>query len=117
MTNPTETHPKARDEVSSEPDVNMRPVTVFLGITMGTVSAVAIGLLLVCFLFWLLKGDYPRLNAEIPTLAIATAMFSCLSVLSSLSFYGSLKSRSWRHITMILLWVGVLLVGSYFWPA
>ena len=116
MTNPTETLPAAHDEVGAAPDVNMRPVTVLLGITMGTVSAVASGLLLVCFIFWFLKADYPRLNAEIPTLAVATAMFSCLSVLSSLSFYGSLKSRSWRHITMTLLWIGVFLVGWYFWP-
>jgi hypothetical protein len=117
MTNPTETTLGTRSEVGLEADVNMRPVTVLLGIVMGTVVSVASGLLLVCLIFWLLRAEYPRLNAEIPQLAVATIMFTGLSLFAGVSFYGSLKSRSWRHLPMAALWSSVLLVGWYFWPA
>jgi hypothetical protein len=117
MANPTETTLITRSEDSAAPDYNMRPVTVLLGIVMGTVVSVASGLLLVCLIFWLLRDDYPRLSAEIPALIIATIMFTELSLFAALSFYGSLKSLPWRRFTMLALWLSVLLVGWYFWPA
>jgi hypothetical protein len=116
MMNPTQNSASARSEDNASADLNMRPVTVLLGIVMGTVGAVASGLLFVCLIFWILKAEYPRLSAEIPALAVATSMFTCLSLLASLSFYGSLKSRPWRHITMFFLWAGIAIVGWYFWP-
>jgi len=97
-------------------DVNMRPVTVLLGITMGTVVSIASGLLLVSFLFWLLRDDYPRLDSEIPELLRATGMFTGLSLAACFSFYGSLKSRQWRYITITLLCIGLYLSGYYYWP-
>ena len=116
MANPTQTTLRTRSEVSPAGDVNMRPVTVLLGIVMGTVVSVSSGLLLVCFIFLLLRDDYPRLSAEIPQLAVATLMFTALSLFAGVSFYGSLKSRTWRHLPMAALWVSVLVVGWYFWP-
>lgn len=116
MMNPTQNSGLARSEGNAEADLNMRPVTVLLGIVMGTVGSVASGLLLVCLIFWMLEAEYPRLSAEIPTLAVATSMFSFLSLFAGLSFYGSLKSRPWRHITMMVLWAGIATVGWYFWP-
>jgi len=97
-------------------DVNMRPVTVLLGITLGTVFSIACGLLLVSFLFWLLEADYPRLRSEIPELIRATAIFVGLSVAAGSSFYGSLKTRQWRYVTITLLCGGLYLAGYYYWP-
>lgn|GEM_PF-525643 len=115
--NPIETPLLTRSEDSELPDYNMRPVTVLLGIVMGTVVSVASGLLLVCLTFWILRDEYPRLSSEIPALILATIMFTELSVFAVLSFYGSLKNLVWRRYSMAALWLSVLLVAWYFWPA
>ncbi len=113
--NPSQTNVSV-PEAPPKADVNMRPVTVLLGIVMGTVGAVAAGLLLVCLIYGILLEDYPRLEAELPTLITATLMFSELTVFAVLSFYGSLKQKPWRRIAMVILWLSVVVVGAYFWP-
>jgi len=120
MTNPIETPETEANNRKTAPsagsDVNMRPITVLHGIVMGTVGAVAAGLSVVVMLYLMLKADYPRLQAELPELTKATAMFVTLSVFAVLSFYGSLKTKPWRGIAMACLWVTLYLVGAYFWP-
>jgi len=103
-------------EIKASSDVNFRPVTVLFGIVWGTVFSICCSLIVVSFVFWLLEADYPRLQAEIPELLRATVMFVLLSIVGGFSFYGSLKSRSWRYYPMVLLWVGMIGTSYYYWP-
>jgi hypothetical protein len=102
-------------EQNSE-DLNFRPFTVLLGIILGTVFSIAFGLAIVCFVFWFLKDEEPRLLVEFDNLLISTVIFMSLSVGAGLSFYGSLRQTSWRYLPLTLLWAGLFLAGRYYWP-
>jgi len=103
-------------ETKDSDDLNVRPMTVLLGIMLGTVFSISCGLLVVSLIFWLLESDYPRLRSEIPELLRATTMFLTLTLFAGLGFFGSLRSLPWRHIPMAGLWLALLLVGNYYWP-
>ncbi|MGI9308205.1 MAG: hypothetical protein ACR2P6_03015 [Gammaproteobacteria bacterium] len=97
-------------------DLNITPLTVFSGVILGTVVSICFGLGIVCFIFWLLQGDYPRLESEIPELQRSTAIFLMLSLVAAAGFYGSLKRTYWRHWSFAALWLALLLTGFYYWP-
>jgi len=97
-------------------DLNFGPFSVLLGIILGTLFAIAFGLLIVCFVFWFLRDEEPRLLAEIGTLTQATGVFVALSVVAGISLFGALHRSVWRHWPMAGLWLGLLLAGRYFWP-
>jgi hypothetical protein len=97
-------------------DINFRPFTVLLGILLGTLFATAFGLLIVCLVFWILRNDEPRLLTEIDSLIASTTIFVALSVAAGLSFFASLRQRSWRYLPMAGLWLGLLMAGRYYWP-
>ena len=94
----------------------MKPFAVILGILMGSLSAIAFGLGVVAFIFWLLEDDYPRLAGEMPLLLRSTAIFLALACLAAGSFVGVLKIRAWRFPLLGLLWAGLLATGWYYWP-
>ncbi len=98
-------------------DLHFSPFTVLLGIISGTVIAIAFGLCIVCLVFWILRNEEPRLLAEVDSLMLSTGIFLILSIMASLSFFGSLKRLSWRHGPMLALWVSLFLTGRYYWPA
>jgi len=103
--------------LTEEPqDLNFGPFTVLMGILLGTVFSIAFGLAIVCFVFWFLRDEAPRLAAEFNSLISSTAIFIALSVIAGLSFYASLKKTSWRHLPIAVLWLGLLLAGRYYWP-
>jgi hypothetical protein len=97
-------------------DINFRPFTVLLGIILGTLFSIAFGLLIVCFVFWVLRNDEPRLLTEIDSLIASTGIFVALSLAAGLSFYGSLLQKSWRYLPLAGLWLGLLMAGRYYWP-
>ena len=97
-------------------DLNFRPFTVLLGIILGTVFSIAFGLSIVCFVFWVLQSEEPRLASEFGSLITSTSIFLALSVVAALSFIGSLRQTVWRHLPMAGLWLSLLLAGRYYWP-
>lgn len=97
-------------------DINFRPFTVLLGILLGTLFAIAFGLLVVCLVFWILRNEEPRLLNEMSSLLSSTGIFVALSCLAGLSFFGSLRQRMWRYLPLAGLWLGLALAGRYYWP-
>jgi len=97
-------------------DLNIQPLTVLSGVILGTAVSIGFGLSVVCFIFWLLQGDYPRLESELPELLRSTAIFLILSVVAAAGFYGSLKRTFWRRWSFAALWFLLLLTGFYYWP-
>ena len=94
----------------------MRPFTVILGVILGTSVAIAFGLAVVWLVFFILSGEHPRLEAELPELARSSGIFFVLSVLSAAGFLGNLKSARWRWPPLLLLWPALALTGWYYWP-
>ena len=89
---------------------------MLLGILLGTLFAIAFGLMIVCLVFWILRNEEPRLAAEIDSLIVSTSIFVILSVVAGLSFFGSLRQTLWRYLPLAGLWLGLLLAGRYYWP-
>ena len=94
----------------------MSPFAVVLGILMGTIVAIAFGLLGVSFIFWWLADDYPRFADEMPMLLRSAGLFVALSGAAVSSFLGVLQSRPWRHPSLGLLGIGLVATGWYYWP-
>ena len=97
-------------------DLNFGPFTVLMGILLGSVFSITFGLAIVCFVFWVLQDEAPRVLAEFDSLMTSTAIFFGLSVVAGLSFFASLKRTSWRHVPIAILWLSLLSAGRYYWP-
>ena len=95
----------------------MRPSTILFGILLGSVGAIAFGLLAVLVIFVLLEGEEPRVAGEIPELARGAALFTGLTAVAAPAFVGSLRDRPWRYLPMGLLCLGIVGVGWYYWPS
>lgn len=94
----------------------MQPLTVILGIVLGSVFSIAFGLAAVLLIFALREGQDARYALEIPELARAAAMFSVVSVAAAFAFVGSLRRTPWRLWPMAAMWLCLGAIGFYYWP-
>jgi hypothetical protein len=94
----------------------MQPIAVITGIFLGSAFAIASGLGVVLFIYWLLMDDYPRLQSEMPILLESCAIFTVLTVICAVSFLGVLKLRPWRWLAQLAMWAGILGIAYYYWP-
>lgn len=95
----------------------MRPLTVLLGIIMGSSVSIALGLGMVLIVFLILMGERPELRAEFRPLMLGIVLFTVLSALSVASFLGSIRQRPWRRMVMAGLWSALLVIGWIYWPS
>jgi Ca2+/Na+ antiporter len=95
----------------------MQPLTVVLGIVLGSVFSIAFGLSIVWLIFGLRQGEDSRFALELPELARATVLFSLVTILSAFSFVGSLRASPWRRWPMLGRVLGLAGIGFYYWPA
>jgi hypothetical protein len=94
----------------------MRPLTVLIGIIMGSSVSIALGLAMVLIVFLILLGERPELQAEFRPLMLGIVLFTTLSALSVASFVGSIRQRPWRRMAMAGLWSALLVIGWIYWP-
>jgi hypothetical protein len=94
----------------------MRPLTVLIGIIMGSSVSIALGLAMVLIVFLILMGERPELRAEFRPLMLGIVLFTVLSALSVASFFGSIRQRPWRRMAIVALWGALLVVGWIYWP-
>jgi hypothetical protein len=94
----------------------MRPLTVLIGIVLGSSVSIALGLGMVLIVFLILADERPQLRDEFSPLLLAVALFTALSALAMAAFLGTLRQRSWRHLAVAGLCGGLLLVGWVYWP-
>ena len=95
----------------------MRPLTILLGIVMGSTVSLAVGLLGTWIVILFLPQQAERFAPEHAALLKAIALFTALAAATALSFYGDLRSRTWRlaaHALSLLLLVATIWV---YWPA
>lgn len=94
----------------------MRPLTVVTGILLGSCISISVSLAAVLVMFMVLGDDYPRLDAEFGAMLSSLGVFSAMTALSALSFYSLLIGHSWRRAAQLLMWLGFLATGLYYWP-
>lgn len=94
----------------------MRPLTVITGIVLGSCLSITVSLMAVLIMFLVLRGQHPRLEAEFDAMTASLALFSAMTAISALSFYGLLIRHKWRAAAQALMWLGVILTGVYYWP-
>ncbi len=94
----------------------MRPLVVLLGIVMGSTVSIAVALLLTGLVFLLLPEYSARLEDERRPLLAACLIAVFLAALAATSFYGELRTRSWRYVAHGLLAVVLVAVLWLYWP-
>jgi len=95
----------------------MQPLTVILGIVLGSVFSIAFGLAIVWFIFGMRQAEDSRFATELPELARATVLFTIVTVIAAFAFIGSLRVASWRRWPLAALLAGLTGIGIYYWPA
>lgn len=79
---------------------------------MGSTVSLAVGLIGTWIVILFLPRDAERFAPEQAALLQAIAMFTALAAASAFSFYGNLRSRTWR---LAAHGVSVLLLATTIW--
>ena len=94
----------------------MQPLAIITGIVLGTSAAIAIGLSVVLFLFFILADEHPRLASEFGALAISTVIFVTLTAICATSFFATIRKTSWRLVAQASMWLGLTVTVLYYLP-
>jgi hypothetical protein len=95
----------------------VQPLTVLLGIVMGSSVALLAGLGMVLAVFLLMPEYSDRLSGEYGPLFRAVGWAMLLVATSAAAFVGQLKMKSWRVMAQVGLAVSVALVALTYWPS
>ncbi len=95
----------------------MRPLTVLIGIIMGSAASITFGLATVLIVFCILGGKHPELARELPHLVTSLIAFGVLTAASASSFVGQAKTRAWRVWAHVATVACVGLVVLIYWPS
>jgi len=94
----------------------MRPFVVLLGIVMGSTVSIAVVLVMVGVVFLLMPDFAARLAEERQPLLLAGLVLLPLAAVSSASFYGELRERSWRRAAHGALLAMLVVAFWAYWP-
>lgn len=94
----------------------MNPAAVLLGFVLGSAAAITFSLIGVSIIFLLLRSEHTRLAGEIAPLLVHLAIFTVLTVIAALSFYGEIKQTGWRRASQAGLAATLVAVVVFYWP-
>ena len=94
----------------------MRPLTILLGIIMGSTVSLSVGLIGTWIVILLLPREAARFAPEQAPLLQAIALFTALAAASAFSFYGDLRSRRWRLAAHALSAALLAVTIWVYWP-
>jgi hypothetical protein len=94
----------------------MRPLTILLGIVMGSTVSLSIGLIGTWIVILFLPQDADRFAPEHAPLLEAMAIFTALAAATAVSFYGDLRSRTWRVAAHAVSFVLLAATIWVYWP-
>lgn len=87
-----------------------------LGFVLGSAAAITFALGGVTIVFALLRAEHPRLQTELPSLLLSLGMFTVLTAVAAASFYGQLRTATWRKFAVGILLLGLAAIGWFHWP-
>ena len=94
----------------------MRPLAAVTLIFLGSSLAITLSLTATVIVVLVHGDEYPRLGHELVPLLRSLAIFTAMTAVSALSFYGILKSHRLRYCGQAAMWLGSLLTAWYYWP-
>ena len=95
----------------------MHPLTVVTGILLGSAASIAVGLVVVLFMFFLLADEHPQVAGEMGSLATNAALFMAMTIVCAASFIGLVKQRRWWWLPQLAMWGGLGLLVLYYLPS
>lgn len=95
----------------------MKPLSVLIGIIMGSAVSITVALSLTLIVFLFLPEFSARIGEEFPPLLRALGGSAVLAAVSGASFYGELRITRWRRIAQSLLVLLLVGLGWIMWPA
>ncbi|MEX2496570.1 MAG: hypothetical protein WD448_10800 [Woeseia sp.] len=94
----------------------MRPLTIITGIVLGSCVSITVSLAAVLVIFLVLGSDYPRLQVEFSGLLASLFIFLVMTSIAAVSFYSLVIHHPRRAVAQVLMWLGLIATGSYYWP-
>ena len=94
----------------------MRPLSVLIGIIMGSAVALTVGLGLTFIVLLLLPEHADRFASERAPLAQAVAIFGLIAATGGCSFTGELKLTRWRFWSHAALAALLGVAVAMYWP-
>src|SRR3984957_4514933 len=94
----------------------MRPLTVLIGIILGSAASITFGLGAVLIVFCVLAGEHPDRTRELPQLVSSLLAFAILTAASAGSFLGQVKPRLWRGWALLVTAACLGAVVLLYWP-
>jgi uncharacterized membrane protein len=91
----------------------MRPAVVLLGFVLGSAAAITFALAGTAIVFLVLRGEHPRLDAEIGEVLFNVALFGVLTVAAGASFVGEIRQRHWRRASLAALAAVLAAIAAY----
>ena len=95
----------------------MKPLTVLLGIVLGSAAALAVSLTMTGIVFLLLPEYSARLAGEQAPLLKALAWSWSLVLVAGASFVGELRAKPWRRGAQGVLALILVALAWRYWPA
>ena len=94
----------------------MRPLTVLIGIVLGSAASITFRLGAVLIVFCVLAGEHPDLSRELPQLVGSLIAFGTLTAASAGSFLGQVKVRRWRGWAHLATAACLCALVLLYWP-
>lgn len=94
----------------------MKPLTVLLGIVLGSAAALAVSLTMTGIVFLLLPEYSERLGPEKVPLLTALAWSWLLALAAAASFVGELKGHAWRRAAQAVVLMVLVGLAWRYWP-
>ena len=93
----------------------MQPLTILIGVVLGSAAATTFALGATLVVFLVLAGEHPQFKAELPLLAVYALIFGILTALAAISFMAELKRRRWRVWAQLLMRSSLAGVSALYW--
>ncbi|MBM4216713.1 MAG: hypothetical protein FJ178_02510 [Gammaproteobacteria bacterium] len=93
----------------------MRPLSVLLGIVLGSSVSITVALALTLVVFLMLPEFAERIGEEFPPLLLTLAGSALIAVVSALGFYGELRETAWRRAPQVALVLLLTVIGWLVW--
>lgn len=94
----------------------MRPLSVLLGIVLGSAVSITVALVLTLVVFLMLPEFTDRIGEEFPPLLFTLAGSALIAVVSAFGFYGELRETVWRRVPQVALALLLTFIGWMVWP-